>query len=465
MDLLNDFYAKYNIHGIMAGNTGCQMGGWFRKEIKTPADLSGLKMRIGGFAGQVLAKLGLVPQQIAAGDIYPALEKGTIDAAEWVGPYDDEKLGFYKVAQYYYYPGFWEGGPQLQVFVNNGKWNELPKTYQAILRECRRRPRNTVMQARYDARNPAALKRLVAAGAQLRPFPPEIMDACLQGRGHELYAETSAKNPEFKKLYEGSLPFRNDGFLWWQVAEDSFDNFMIRNRAKSLSRHVAKGAVRNRPASERDVVQYGELETFAVGLLAMINPIGGAAIFAAKTEKLSSSERAAMAHTASLAVAVLLLVATWLGKPLLALLSISVPAFEVAGGLIVLRIALGMLQHGAAGFAAPPDAAAGKAAGQAVLGMAVVPLAMPMLIGPGAMATVIIQTHKQPAYTDALAVSAVCLGMALIVWACLHLAAPMSRLLGSGGVDVLTRILGLLLAAIAIGMIASGLGGLFPRLV
>jgi multiple antibiotic resistance protein len=216
---------------------------------------------------------------------------------------------------------------------------------------------------------------------------------------------------------------------------------------------------------ERDVVQYGELETFAVGLLAMINPIGGAAIFAAMAENLSSSERAAMAHTASVAVATLLLVTAWVGKPLLGLLSIGLPAFEVAGGLIVLRIALGMLQRGAAGFAAPPDVAAGKGAGQAVLGMAVVPLAMPMLVGPGAMATVIIQTHKQPGYTDALAVSAVCLGMALVVWACLQLAAPMCRLLGAGGVDVLTRILGLLLAAIAIGMIASGLGGLFPRLV
>ena len=119
--LLNAFYAKYNIHSLPCGNTGCQMGGWFRKEIKTVEDLHGLKMRIGGFAGKVLAKLGVVPQQIAGGDIYPALEKGTIDAAEWVGPYDDEKLGFYKVAPYYYYPGCWEGGPTLHVFVNIGE--------------------------------------------------------------------------------------------------------------------------------------------------------------------------------------------------------------------------------------------------------------------------------------------------------------------------------------------------------
>src|SRR5204862_901160 len=133
MDLLNDFYKKYNIYGIPAGNTGCQMGGWFRKEIKEPSDFNGLKMRIGGYAGRVLQKLGCVPQQLAGGDIYPALEKGTIDAAEWVGPYDDEKLGFYKVAPNYYYPGWWEGGTVAHHMFNLEKWNSLPKSYQAVL--------------------------------------------------------------------------------------------------------------------------------------------------------------------------------------------------------------------------------------------------------------------------------------------------------------------------------------------
>ena len=134
MDLMNEFFAKYSVHGITAGNTGAQMGGWFRKEVKTVADMKGLKFRIGGFAGQVLTKLGVVPQQIAGGDIYPALEKGTIDAAEWVGPYDDEKLGFYKVAPYYYYPGFWEGGPSLTAFVNKAKFDDLPPVYKAVLK-------------------------------------------------------------------------------------------------------------------------------------------------------------------------------------------------------------------------------------------------------------------------------------------------------------------------------------------
>ncbi|MET0278778.1 MAG: ABC transporter substrate-binding protein, partial [Pseudorhodoplanes sp.] len=166
-ELMNDFYKKYNIYAIPCGNTGAQMGGWFRKEIKSVEDIKGLKMRIGGLAGRVLAKLGLVTQQLAGGDIYPALEKGTLDAAEWVGPYDDEKLGFYKVAPYYYYPGWWEGGPMLHNFINIGKWNELPKNYQAIVHAASH-VANTVMMARYDAGNPAALRRLIAGGAQIR---------------------------------------------------------------------------------------------------------------------------------------------------------------------------------------------------------------------------------------------------------------------------------------------------------
>ena len=230
-DLLNAFYGKYNIYSLPCGNTGCQMGGWYRKEIKTPEDLNGLKMRIGGFAGKILSKLGLVPQQIAAGDIYPALEKGTIDAAEWVGPYDDEKLGFYKVAPYYYYPGYWEGGPTLHVFVNTAKWAELPKSYQAIAANAAHHG-NTYMQARYDAVNPAAIRRLAAAGAQLRPFSPEILEAAYKA-SQEVYAETSASNADFKTLYDSLKPFRDDGFLWWQVAEYSFDSFSIRSRSKA----------------------------------------------------------------------------------------------------------------------------------------------------------------------------------------------------------------------------------------
>jgi TRAP-type mannitol/chloroaromatic compound transport system substrate-binding protein len=231
MKLMNEFTKKFNIYSLVGGNTGCQMGGWFRKEIKEPADLNGLKFRIGGFAGTVLAKLGVVAQQIAGGDIYPALEKGTIDAAEWVGPYDDEKLGFYKVAQYYYYPGWWEGATANHFLINLAKWNELPKNYQAIATAAAAYA-NVEETGKYDARNPAALKRLVANGTQLRPFTQPVMEACLKA-ANEVYAETNAKNADFKKVYESMTAFRNDEYLWWQVAEYTYDTFMIRARAKS----------------------------------------------------------------------------------------------------------------------------------------------------------------------------------------------------------------------------------------
>jgi TRAP-type mannitol/chloroaromatic compound transport system substrate-binding protein len=229
--LIDEFsHKKFNVHCLVAGNTTCQMGGWFRKEIKTVDDLKGLKMRIGGWAGKTMQKLGLVPQQIAGGDIYPALERGTIDATEWVGPYDDEKLGFYKVAKYYYYPGWWEGGTALHTMINLTKWEELPKSYKAILQlACDRA--NHAVTGSYDAKNPAALRRLVAGGAVLRPFSQAIMEACLKA-SNEVNAETSAGNPDYKKVLDSITAFRNEGYLWWQVAEYSYDSFMIRTRQR-----------------------------------------------------------------------------------------------------------------------------------------------------------------------------------------------------------------------------------------
>jgi TRAP-type mannitol/chloroaromatic compound transport system substrate-binding protein len=222
--------SRWNCTGFISGSTGCQMGGWYRKEINTLSDLKGLKMRIGGFAGLILQKLGAVPQQIAAGDIYPALEKGTIDATEWVGPYDDEKLGFAKVARYYYYPGWWEPGSTPHYIFNLQKWNELPKIYRAIL-ETAAQESGMLMTARYDAQNPEALKRLAAAGAILRPFSPEVMQGAWKA-SNDLYAELSAKNEWFKKLYDHFTAFRGDEYLWWQVAEYSMDSYMIRFRSQ-----------------------------------------------------------------------------------------------------------------------------------------------------------------------------------------------------------------------------------------
>ena len=230
LDLANAFYKKFNIIAFPAGNTGTQMGGWFRKEIKSVDDIKGLKFRIAGFAGQIFSRMGAVPQQVAGGEIYPALEKGTIDATEWVGPYDDEKLGFYKVAKYYYYPGWWEGGAMLHNFVNLDKWNALPKNYQAIVKAASETA-HTWMQAKYDAANPAALKRLVAGGAQLRPFPQPVMEASYRA-ANETYADVSGKNADFKKVYDSMVAFRGDQYLWWQVAELGFDAFMVRMRSR-----------------------------------------------------------------------------------------------------------------------------------------------------------------------------------------------------------------------------------------
>jgi TRAP-type mannitol/chloroaromatic compound transport system substrate-binding protein len=230
-ELLNELLKSYNCIGVAAANTGAQMGGWFRKEIKTVADLSGLKFRIGGFGGTILQKIGVVPQQLAAGDIYPALEKGTLDAAEWVGPYDDEKLGFAKVAKYYYYPGWWEGCGNAHNITNLDKWNELPKNYQNAIVTASGDAWVWTL-AKYDYVNPPALKRLLTNGAQLRAFPQDVMEACYK-TATDHYAELSKTNPMFKRMYDSLTPFRSDSYLWQQVAEMGFDTFMVRMRTRT----------------------------------------------------------------------------------------------------------------------------------------------------------------------------------------------------------------------------------------
>jgi TRAP-type mannitol/chloroaromatic compound transport system substrate-binding protein len=221
--LANELFGSYNIVAMSAGDTGAQMGGWFRKEVKTLADLQGLKFRIAGFAGQVFAKMGAVPTQVAASDIYPSLERGTLDAVEFVGPYDDEKLGFARVAPNYYFPGFWEPGARLHLMVNKAAFEALPAPYKAAL-EAACAEADQEMTARYDAGNPQALRRLVAGGAQLRPWSREILAAAWKA-AHELYDETGAKNERFKKIWESYRRFRDDEYAWFRVAENSFDNF------------------------------------------------------------------------------------------------------------------------------------------------------------------------------------------------------------------------------------------------
>jgi TRAP-type mannitol/chloroaromatic compound transport system substrate-binding protein len=224
LKLMREFYAKYNIVNFPGGNTGAQMGGWFRKEMKGLKDFKGLKFRIAGFAGKVMERLGAVPQNIPGGDIYPALEKGTIDAAEWVGPYDDQKLGLVKVAPYYYHPGFWEGSAQLDFFINDKAFNALSAENKAIV-EAAAAQAHIDIQAKYDARNPVALKQLVAGGAKLRAFPQDMMNEAFKV-STQIYDETSAKNATFKKIYDDMAKFRADANLWFRFTEATFDRFM-----------------------------------------------------------------------------------------------------------------------------------------------------------------------------------------------------------------------------------------------
>jgi TRAP-type mannitol/chloroaromatic compound transport system substrate-binding protein len=224
LDLMRGLMNDYNIVNFPAGNTGTQMGGWFRKDIKTAKDLEGLKFRIAGVAGQIFAKLGAVPTATAPADIYPALEKGTIEAVEFVGPYDDEKLGFVKIAKNYYYPGFWEGGAGLDLLINAQQWQNLPKPYQAAM-ESACAEANMWCTAKYDVVNGQALRRLIAAGAVLRPFPREIMEAAHKV-AFELYDEMAAKNANFKKIYDPWKAFRDETYTWFRIADYSFDNFV-----------------------------------------------------------------------------------------------------------------------------------------------------------------------------------------------------------------------------------------------
>jgi TRAP-type mannitol/chloroaromatic compound transport system substrate-binding protein len=222
--LMSEFYNEYNIVNFPAGNTGAQMGGWYRKEIKSMKDIQGLKMRIGGFGGQILKGIGAQPQSIPGGEIYQALEKGTIDACEWVGPYDDAKLGFNKVAPYYYFPGWWEGGPELDVFINKEAFNKLSGEYKAIVKAAAAYA-HLDMQAKYDALNPGALKKLVASGTKLRQMPKDVMDTAFK-EAQRNYDELSEKNPAWKKIYSDYADFRRDINQWFRLTDGTFDRYM-----------------------------------------------------------------------------------------------------------------------------------------------------------------------------------------------------------------------------------------------
>lgn len=224
LELLQGIYAeRFNVIQFPAGNTGAQMGGWFRKEINTVADLQGLKMRIPGLGGQVMAKLGVTVQALPGNEIFPALQTGTVDAAEWVGPYDDEKLGLNTVADYYYAPGWWEPGSELELEINLDEWNNLPAEYQNILQVAAYEA-GTRLLASYEARNGAALQRMVDGGTQVRTYSDEILTAA-QEATFALYDEFAAADADFKTVYDQWLPFRNQLYAWNKLNEHVFTSF------------------------------------------------------------------------------------------------------------------------------------------------------------------------------------------------------------------------------------------------
>ena len=222
--LTRELFADFNVINFPGGNTGAQMGGWFRREIGSLQDLRGLKMRIPGLGGEVMNRLDVTVQVIPGGEIYLALERGAIDATEWVGPYDDEKLGFQEIAKHYYYPGWWEPGPGLSFYVNRDAWDALPSAYQEAFRTAAAEA-NEHMLALYDARNGPALRRLVAGGVQLHPFPEEVMTAAR--RITEEVLEEFASDPAYRKVYAACKAWRDDAYRWFGTAELAYGDYVF----------------------------------------------------------------------------------------------------------------------------------------------------------------------------------------------------------------------------------------------
>ncbi|WP_158970101.1 TRAP transporter substrate-binding protein [Chachezhania sediminis] len=225
-ELLDGVYGAFNVVSFPAGNTGAQMGGWFRKPIDSMADLKGLRIRAAGYVGYVFADMGAVPQQIAIGDLYPAMERGTLDAVEFTSPVDDETLGLNKVAKYYYAPGVLELGASLGMMVNRDALSALPPAYAAALKAaCSWSYLD--MLARYDSQNVAALRRLIASGTELRAWSPDIL-AAMRVSTDKLLAEQSAADPDFKTIYAHWKAYLDDQLRWMSVNDVAAENVLIR---------------------------------------------------------------------------------------------------------------------------------------------------------------------------------------------------------------------------------------------
>jgi TRAP-type mannitol/chloroaromatic compound transport system substrate-binding protein len=227
-ELIAEVFSDFGIIPFQGGNTGGQMGGWFRREVPSLADLNGIKMRIPGLGGEVMNRLGLTVQVLAGGEIYPALERGAIDATEWVGPYDDEKLGFHQAAEFYYYPGWWEPCASMSYQVNRRAWDQLPSDYQAAFRAAAAYSTEAMLTT-YDAKNPPALQRLLDQGVQMRRFSDDIMRAARDAID-DIQAEKAAGDGQYRRVYEHYSAFRDASFRWFGTNEFAYADFAFGNR-------------------------------------------------------------------------------------------------------------------------------------------------------------------------------------------------------------------------------------------
>ncbi|MCB0713222.1 MAG: TRAP transporter substrate-binding protein DctP [Ignavibacteriae bacterium] len=231
LELMRELFADFNVINFPGGNTGAQMGGWFREPFANLSELKGRKMRIPGLGGKVMEALGVTAQVIPGSEVYIALERGAIDAAEWVGPYDDVKLGLHQVAKNYYYPGWWEPGPMLSYYVNRDAYEKLPAEYKAAL-EVACAESNVKMVAAYDAGNAGALKTVRDAGVVLRPFPDDVMRAARQA-ATQIMEDQAAADPVYAKVYAAFKMWRDESAEWLSLAEDSYTRFMFAEEKRS----------------------------------------------------------------------------------------------------------------------------------------------------------------------------------------------------------------------------------------
>ena len=220
LELWRELYEPHNLVPFPAGNSGVQMGGWFNKEINSVDDLKGLKMRMPGLGGEVLRRAGGTPVTLPGSEIFTALQTGTIDASEWIGPYNDVAFGLLKAARYYYYPGWQEPGPTLELIVNKAAWDALPDDLQAIV-ETTAQAVNCDMLAQYVHGNTVALKNLESdPDVEVRAFPPEVL-ALLSEIADEVVAEMAADDPAIGKIYESFSAYRQPAADWQRISEQA----------------------------------------------------------------------------------------------------------------------------------------------------------------------------------------------------------------------------------------------------